>query len=156
MTDMSMSVGEHVLRAAAVFVFLFIALRFIGKKHIGELAPFDLVVLLILSETVQNAMIGDDKSLFGGLVSAATLIAMAQGMNWLSWRSKKIARYLEGVPKVIVRHGRRCNEVMVAEMVSISELTEALRREGCSNIADVRIAMLENDGKISVIQRQGT
>jgi uncharacterized membrane protein YcaP (DUF421 family) len=156
MTDMSMSIGEHVVRAVVVFVFLFIALRLVGKKQIGELAPFDLVVLLILSETVQNSMIGDDKSLFGGLISAATLIAMAQAMNWLSWRNKAIARYLEGVPKIIVRHGRRCEDVMIAERISISELTEALRRQGCSNIADVRVAILENDGTISVIKRQGT
>lgn len=154
--EMSMSFGEHVLRAAAVFLFLFIALRFIGKKHIGEMAPFDLVVLLILSETVQNAMIGDDRSLLGGLVSAATLLSMAQGLNWLSWRSKKLSRLLEGVPKIIARHGRRRDDVMAAERVSISELTEAMRRQGCTNIADVRLAMLENDGKISVITRQAT
>jgi uncharacterized membrane protein YcaP (DUF421 family) len=154
MMEMSMSFGEHVVRAAVVFVSLFVALRFIGKKHIGELAPFDLVVLLILSETVQNAMIGDDKSLFGGLVSAATLLILAQGVNWLSWRSKKISRYLEGVPRIIVRHGHCCADVMAAEKVSISELTKAMRRQGCTNIADVRLAMLENDGKISVIARQ--
>lgn len=156
MTDMSMGAGEHVLRAALVYAFLFVALRFIGKKHIGELAAFDLVVLLILSETVQNSMVGDDQSLLGGLISATTLIALAQGMNWLSWRSKKMGRLLEGVPKIVVRHGRRCDEVMKQEKVSISELTEAMRRQGCANIADVRVAILENDGRISVIKRAGT
>jgi uncharacterized membrane protein YcaP (DUF421 family) len=72
MFDMSVGFTEHVIRAAVVYLFLFVLLRFAGKKHVGELAPFDLVVLLILSETVQNAMVGDDKSLVGGLVSAAT------------------------------------------------------------------------------------
>lgn len=155
MFEMSMGAWEHVVRAAAVYVFLFLALRFIGKKHIGELAPFDLIVLLILSETVQNAMIGEDKSLLGGLISAATLIGMAQAMNWLSWRSKKLSRILEGVPKVVVKHGRRCDDMMRAERISTSELTEAMRREGCANIANVRIAMLENDGKISILKRKG-
>ena len=67
MFDMSIGFTEHMVRAAVVYLFLFVLLRFVGKKHVGELAPFDLVVLLILSETVQNAMVGDDKSLIGGL-----------------------------------------------------------------------------------------
>ena len=82
-----------------IYRFLFVGLRWVGKKHTGELAPFGLVVLLILSETVQNSMVGDDKSLAGGLISAATLIALAQCMNYLSWRSKSASRFLEGVPK---------------------------------------------------------
>ena len=99
MLNMSIGIGEHILRAAVVYVFLFLLLRFVGKKHVGELAPFDLLVLLILSETVQNAMVGDDKSLIGGLVSAATLIALAQAMSFLSWRSKRLERLIEGTPR---------------------------------------------------------
>ncbi|HET7847445.1 MAG TPA: YetF domain-containing protein [Pseudolabrys sp.] len=156
MLDMAFGFGEHILRAFVVYIFLFLALRFIGKKHIGELAPFDLVVLLILSETVQNSMIGGDQSLIGGLVSAATLIALAQAFGYLSWRSKRFERFVEGTPKILVRHGQRCRDVMQEQHISISELTEAMRREGCSNIADVRIAILENDGSISVIKRAGT
>jgi uncharacterized membrane protein YcaP (DUF421 family) len=82
MFELSMGISEHVFRAVVVFVFLFAALRYGGKKHVGELAPFDLVVLLILSETLQNAMIGDDTSLAGGLVSAATLLTIIYVMNW--------------------------------------------------------------------------
>jgi len=156
MFQMSIGPGEHIVRAVVVYGFLFVVLRFIGKKQIGELAPFDLLVLLILSETVQNAMISDDKSLVGGLISAATLIALAQGMNWLSWRSKKLSRVLAGKPTILVRHGSRCDDAMRRERVSISEIVESMRREGCSNIADVRIAVLENDGRISVIKRRGT
>ena len=156
MFDLSVGVGELIFRAAAVYVFLFVAIRWIGKKHVGEMAPFDLIVLLILSETVQNAIVGEDKSLLGGLICAATLIALAQGMNLLSWRSKKMARLLEGTPKVLVRHGKRKADVMDDEFVTVSELAEAMRRQGCSNIADVRAAILENDGKITVLKRQGT
>jgi len=150
---MSMGVGELVLRAAVVYVFMFVGIRLIGKKHVGELAPFDLIVLLIVSETVQNAMIGQDKSLFGGLISAATLLAIAQVMNWLSWHSKKMSRYLEGSPKVIVSHGQRLKSVMASERITLAELMEALRHHGMTNISDVRFAILENDGRISVIKR---
>ena len=81
MFDMSLGIHEIILRTAVVYIVLFVLIRFIGKKHVGELAPFDLVVLLILSETVQNAMVGDDKSLAAGLIAAATLIFLAQGMS---------------------------------------------------------------------------
>lgn len=107
MLDMSMSSGEHIGRAAIVYLLLFIMLRFIGRKHVGEMAPFDLVVLLILSENVQNAMVGDNKSLSGGIISAATLIVLAQAMNYVSWYNKKAGRLIEGTPKILVRHGRR-------------------------------------------------
>ena len=156
MLNMSMGWGEHVARAAIVYLFLFIALRFIGKKHVGELAPFDLLVLLILSETVQNAMIGTDSSLIGGLISAATLIALAQLMSFMSWKSKRLSRVVEGTPKILVRHGHCYRAELRKQQISISELTEAMRREGCANIADVRVAILENDGKISIIKRAGT
>ena len=156
MLNMSMGWGEHVARATIVYLFLFIVLRFIGKKHVGELAPFDLLVLLILSETVQNAMIGTDSSLIGGLISAATLIALAQLMSFMSWKSKRLSRVVEGTPKILVRHGHCYRAELRKQQISISELTEAMRREGCANIADVRVAILENDGKISIIKRAGT
>jgi uncharacterized membrane protein YcaP (DUF421 family) len=153
MLEMSLGPGELVLRAAVIYLFMFVAFRFIGKKHTGELAPFDLIVLLIVSETVQNAMIGQDKSLVGGLISAATLFAIAQSMNWLSWHSKRMSRYLEGTPKIIVSHGERLKSVMEREKVTLAELMEALRHNGTANISDVRFAVLENDGRISVIKR---
>lgn len=153
MLNMSMGVGEHIVRAAIVYIFLFVLLRFIGKKHVGELSPFDLIVLLILSETVQNAMIGQDTSLIGGLISAATLLVLAQVMSFLTWRSKRAERIIDGAPKVLVRHGHRRGDTMKQEQISIAELMEAMRREGLSNIADVRAAVLENDGTISILKR---
>ena len=155
MFDMSIGFTEHIVRAAVVYLFLFVLLRFVGKKHVGELAPFDLVVLLILSETVQNAMVGDDKSLIGGLVSAGTLILLAQIMSYLSWKSKRLERIIEGTPKILVSHGSPNWEMMTREQVTLSELKEAMRRQGCSNIGDLRLAMLENDGKISILKREG-
>lgn len=154
MFDMSMGWGEHIVRATIVYVFVFVLLRFVGKKQIGELAPFDIVVLLILSETMQNAMVGDDKSLTGGLVSATTLILLAQAINLLTWGNKGFARLIEGTPRILVSHGRRLKHAMDRERVSIAELTEAMRREGHTNITDIRFAILENDGKISIIPRE--
>jgi uncharacterized membrane protein YcaP (DUF421 family) len=150
MFDLSMSVWELIVRAAVVYVFLFTCMRLLGKKHVGDLSPFDLIVLLILSETVNGSLIGDDKSLLGGLVSAATLLLIVQAMGYATWSSKKVERLFDGTPKVLVRHGRVNRDVMAQEQVTHSELIEALRREGHTSLSKIRFAILENDGSITV------
>jgi uncharacterized membrane protein YcaP (DUF421 family) len=152
MFNMSMGMGEHIVRGVAVYVFLFLLFRFVGKKHVGELAPFDLLVLLILSETVQNSLVGDDTSLIGGLISAMTLVVCAYGISFLTTHSKLAERLIEGTPKILVRHGRRRPAEMVKQRISNSELTEALRHQGCASISRVRAAILENDGRITVLK----
>jgi uncharacterized membrane protein YcaP (DUF421 family) len=153
MFDMSMSVGEHIVRGVLVYVFLFVLLRLVGKKHVGELAPFDLLVLLILSETVQNSLVGDDTSLIGGLISAATLVILAYGISILTFSSKRLERAIEGTPKILIRHGHRRAAELQRQRITKAELLEALRNHGCANITDVRVAILENDGTITVIKR---
>jgi uncharacterized membrane protein YcaP (DUF421 family) len=150
MFDLSMSIWELIARAAIVYLFLFAVLRFGGKKHVGDLSPFDLIVLLILSETVNGALIGEEKSLVGGLISAATLLAIVHAMNYAAWRNKKAERLFEGTPKILVRHGHVNRELMAQERVTHSELLEALRREGVTSLTKVRFAVLENDGSITV------
>ena len=146
----SIGIGELMLRAIIVYIFVFALLRLVGKKHVGDLAPFDLVVLLILSECVQNALVADDKSVTGGLVAAATLFGVTQLMGFVSWRSKKAERMLEGVPRILVRNGHVLADVLAQEQITHSELLEALRREGCTSLTKVRYAVLENDGAITI------
>jgi uncharacterized membrane protein YcaP (DUF421 family) len=150
MFDLSMNVGELIARAAIVYFFLLVVLRFGGKKHVGDLSPFDLVVLLILSETVNGALIGEEKSLIGGLISAATLLAIVHAMNYAAWRNKTAERLFEGTPKILVRHGHVNRALMAQERVTHSELMEALRREGHTSLNKIRFAVLENDGSITV------
>ena len=119
----------------------------------ASLPPFDLLVLLILSETVQNSLVGDDTSLIGGLISATTLVMYAYGISFLTSHSKLAERILEGTLKILVRHGRRRPVEMAKQRISAAELTEALRHEGCANITKIRAAILENDGRISVIRK---
>lgn len=144
------NIYELVLRAAAVYFSLFVLLRFVGKKHVGQMSPFDLVVLLIISETVDASLIGDDKSLTGGLISATTLVVLVQFVGYLSWRSKAVGRWVEGRPKVLVRNGHVCDHMLDEQQITRSELIEALRKEGGSSLTGIRFAVLENDGSISV------
>jgi uncharacterized membrane protein YcaP (DUF421 family) len=150
MFTLSIGIGEIILRAALVYAVLFLLLRFGGKKHVGELAPFDLVVLLILSETVQGALIADDKSLLGGLIAAVTLVVIVHVVSYVSWRCKRMERLLEGTPRVLVRNGQVLKDTLASEKVTRSELLEALRREGSTSLRNVRYAVLENDGSITV------
>jgi uncharacterized membrane protein YcaP (DUF421 family) len=148
------SVVELVVRATVVYLVLFVLLRFVGKKHVGQMSPFDLVVLLIISETVDASLIGDDKSLTGGLISAATLIALVAIVGYLTWKSRTVERLVDGRPKILVRHGHVLNEVLADQEVTRSELMEALRHQGCTAVTEVRFAVLENDGTISVGKRR--
>ena len=146
-------VMELIFRGVIVYLALFALLRFIGKKHVGELSPFDLVVLLIISETVDGSLIGDDHSLTGGLISAATLIAIVQIVGYITWRYRGAERLVDGVPKILVRHGRVNKNVMNDEQVTYAELIEAVRRKGHSSMLNVRAAILETDGSITLTMR---
>jgi uncharacterized membrane protein YcaP (DUF421 family) len=127
-----------------------VLLRFFGKKPLGQMSPFDLVLLLLVSEAVQNAMLADDKSLIGGIIVAALLFGLSEAFGYASWRSKRAGRSLDGTPSILVRNGHVYSDVLAREQVTRSELMEALRREGCTSLSRVRYAVLENDGHITV------
>ena len=141
---------EILLRVLVVYSFLYILIRALGKRHVGQLAPFDLLMLLILSECVQNAMLAGDNSLVAGLLAAAGLLGLNYAVGHMSRRFKGAERILEGRPTLLVRNGQVYKAALIRENVTRAELLEALRKQGCSSIRSVRYAMLETDGKISV------
>jgi uncharacterized membrane protein YcaP (DUF421 family) len=155
MLNLAVPIWELVLRSAVVYGFLLVLLRLTGKRQIGQLAPFDLVLLLVLSNAVQNSMNGGDNSLVGGLVSAATLIVMNLGIGFATFRSKRLEGLIEGRPQVIIHNGRVFEDVMRKAKLTHHELSAALRQAGCSCAEDVRTAVLENNGSISVVVRSG-
>jgi uncharacterized membrane protein YcaP (DUF421 family) len=137
-----------------VYVFLIGLLRLTGRRQIGQLAPFDLVLLLVLSNAVQNAMNGGDNSVIGGLISATTLVAMNWLVSYATFRNKRLARAIEGRPQVIIHNGNVYRDVMQREQLTQSELDAALRAAGCACVDDVHFAVLENNGQISVRVRE--
>lgn len=148
------SILELVIRGVVVYLVLFALLRFIGKKHVGELSPFDLVVLLIISETVDGSLIGQDHSLTGGLISAATLVVVVQVVGYFAWRFRAVEKFVEGIPRILVRHGKVKDTTLRQEQVTMAELIEAIRREGHSSVTSIRFAILETDGSITMATRQ--
>ena len=145
---------ELVLRSAVVYVFLLALIRITGKRQIGQLAPFDLVLLLVLSNAVQNSMNAGDNSLVGGLLSATTLIVLNSLIAYATHRSKRIEALVEGRPQVLIHNGKLYNQVMLDANLTHHELTSALRQAGCLAVEDVHYAVLENNGSISVVAKK--
>lgn len=152
MTEMTLPWWEFVLRGLAVYFFLMLILRVMGRRQIGEFSPFDLIVLLLLSDSVQNSLIGGDNSLFGGLIVVSTLLVTEYFIGWLGYKFKFIAKIVEGEPKILIENGILNDKVVHDEHLSENDIKEALRTEGVSSEKEVRLAMIENNGKISVVK----
>jgi uncharacterized membrane protein YcaP (DUF421 family) len=144
---------EFIVRGVIVYVFLIVLLRVTGKRQVGQLAPFDLVLLLVLSNAVQNSMNGGDNSLVGGLISATTLVALNYGVGYLTYRNRELERLIEGQPEVLIHNGKLFEHVMARAQLTHHELNAALRQAGVASVEEVRSAILENNGSISVIPR---
>src|ERR1700738_3803664 len=153
MFNLSIPWWELIVRSVVVYAFLLVILRITGKRQVGQLAPFALVLLLVLSNAVQNSMNGGDNSLVGGLVSAATLVALNYGIGYATFKSKRLEALIEGRPQVIIHNGRIFEDVMRHAKLTHHELTASLRRAGCSSPEEVQAAILENNGSISVVMR---
>ena len=150
------SIAEKILRPILVYVFLIVGLRLAGKRELAQLNPFDLVVLLTISNTVQNAIIGNDNSLAGGLIGAATLLVV----NWLmvrwSFHHPAVERLVEGTPTVLIDHGTVDHTRLAREMVTLDELSTAARRQGLLSLDDVDRAVLESDGALTFVPKAAT
>jgi uncharacterized membrane protein YcaP (DUF421 family) len=142
---------EFSLRAALVYGFLLLVLRLTGKRQVGQLSPFDLVLLLVLSNAVQNSMNGGDNSVTAGLVLVLTLFCLNTLVGYLSFRSKKLELFIEGKPQILVHNGVVDEEAVARQRISRHELMSAVRQAGISEISEVRVAILENNGRINVI-----
>jgi len=150
MFDMTVAWWELVVRGLVVYVFLVLLLRVTGKRQIGQLSPFDLVLLLILSNAVQNSMNAGDNSLIGGLISAVTLVAVNYLVGLITFKSKKLEEIIEGRPQLIIHEGRLFEDVMNDAKLTRHELDSTLRQSGYFEIKDVKLAILETNGTVSV------
>lgn len=141
---------ELVIRGLIVYLFLIGLLRLTGKRQIGEFSPLDLILLLILSNAVQNSMSAGDNSLIGGLISATTLVGINYLVNLLMFKNKKFEAILEGGPQVLISQGKIFEEVMNDAKLTRLELDSTLRLAGYFELKKVKLAILENNGRVSV------
>jgi uncharacterized membrane protein YcaP (DUF421 family) len=151
MLNLAVRWWEFIVRGAVVYALLLVLLRVTCKRQVGQLAPFDLVLLLVLSNAVQNSMNAGDNSLAGGLISATTLVGINYAVGVATFRSKKLEAIIEGRPEVLIHNGKLFNDVMARAHLTQHELKAALRHAGCACVEDVHTAILEYSGAISVV-----
>lgn len=144
---------QILLRTTVVYGAVLIGLRLSGKRQIGQMAPFDLVVIILIANAVQNAMVGPDTSLAGGLISAGTLLVLNFGVSRLSERLPWVGRVVEGQATVLISHGQVLPDRLRGEGVDAAELEEAIREHGLAGIEQVELAVLEVDGAISIVPK---
>jgi uncharacterized membrane protein YcaP (DUF421 family) len=151
---LSIPILEKILRPLIVYVFLVIGLRLAGKRELAQLNPFDLVVLLTLSNTVQNAIIGDDNSITGGLIGAATLFLVNDVVVRFLYNHKKIDEMVEGKEDVLIENGKIREDNLGKEIMTLPELEMAARRQGFGALSDVDRAVIEPGGAITFIGKK--
>ena len=152
--SLAMPWWEFVLRAAVVYAVLLVLVRLSGKRTVGQYTPFDMILVVLVGNAVQNSMIGDDHSLLGGVVLVTTLI----GLNWLvgvvSARNRTLERLVVGEAVLLARNGEVYRRVLARHHISDNEFREALHEAGCTGVHEVRQAVLETDGRISIVKCQ--
>jgi uncharacterized membrane protein YcaP (DUF421 family) len=143
---------EIVFRTAIIYLVVLLGVRLSGKREVGQMTPFDLTLLLLISNSVQNAMTGPDTSLMGGVVAALVLLLMNYLIAELSGTNRRFRRLVEGQPTLLVHQGNLIMTHMTKEHVSMDELERALREHGINSYHDVALAVLEVDGSISCLK----
>lgn len=144
--------AQIVVRTAVIYSVILLGVRLSGKREVGQMTPFDLTLLLLLSNAVQNAMTGSDTSLLGGVAAALTLLVMNYFVAELSGANRRFRKMVQGSPTLLVHNGKIVQEHMAREHVSIDELERALREHGIASVTEVSLAVLEVDGSISLLK----
>jgi len=147
-------IAEKILRPIIVYVFLIIGLRLSGKRELAQLNPFDLIVLLTLSNTVQNAIIGNDNSVSGGIIGAASLLAVNYLVVRFLYDHRKIEQIVEGSPDVLIENGKVHEHKLKRELITKEELAAAARKQGFDSLSEVQQCVLEPGGTLSFTARK--
>lgn len=147
-------VGFIILRTVCVYLFILVGFRISGKREVGQMAPFDFALILLIANAVQNAMVGPDTSLVGGLAAASVLLLINYGLGHLAAKNRGVERLLRGHARVLITKGKVHPPSLELEGISNEELLQALRENGCATVEECRLAVLEVDGTISVIARK--
>ena len=138
-------------RSAAIYLFMIIALRLFGKKELSQLNTADVILILLISNAVQNAMVGNNTSLLGGITAASVLFLINYILKKIMFRYKKFSDFMLEKPEILIHNGNLDFKILSKLNISNDELKEAMREHGVEHFTDVKLAMLEIDGNISII-----
>jgi uncharacterized membrane protein YcaP (DUF421 family) len=144
---------DIVFRGIVVFVFLYVLMRVIGRRELSSLQPFDLILLVVLGDAVQQGLTQDDYSLTGAILAIGTIAILQLGVSFANFRFPKLRPLLDGVPIVVVEHGKPIDKNMRRERVTLDDLRRAARQQSIASLDDVEWAVMETSGAISFIKR---
>lgn len=142
-----------IVSSSVIYLFITLAIRIFGKKELAQLSVLDLVFVLLISNAVQNAMVGSDASLLGGLIAAITLFVMNYVFKYLLYRSGLLSHLLEGEPVILVSNGKVNEKNLRKSQITVNELLESIHEHGVKSIHDVNLAIFEVDGNISILSK---
>jgi uncharacterized membrane protein YcaP (DUF421 family) len=146
---------DSVLRALAIYVFLLLIFRVAGKRTMAQVTVFDFVLLLIISEATQQAMIGQDFSITNAILVITTLIAAERGLTWVQKRFHRVDKWLDSLPLVLVQDGKPIDQRLKQERIDVSEILAAAREtQGLSSLDEIKYAVLERTGGISIVPKE--
>ena len=150
MIENTTPLAQVALRVAILYLLLIVMVRITGKREVGQLAPLDLLAMLLLAETVSPGLTGQDTSVTASLAAAATLLLLTKAVGRLTRSSHRLERWIDGVPVVVARNGRPIEESLRREGITHQELESAVRKNNVEDLSQVRLAVVEPDGTISV------
>jgi len=150
--DLQLSVGDKVLRALLIYLFLVVALRIVGKRELGQTNTLDLIVLLLIANAVQNGIIGDDISVTGAVISGIALFGINELFTRAAYGSLLVSRVLEGNPSILIEKGRPVSKALRREGISLPELRAIARRQGFADLGEVDSAILETNGVVTMFR----
>ncbi len=151
--DLQLSVGDKILRALFIYLFLVVALRLVGKRELGQTNTLDLVVLLLGANAVQNGIIGNDLTVTGAVIGAVTLFAINELFTRAAYGSELVSRLLEGNPSVLIQKGQPVPKTLFRAGISLPELRAIARRQGFANLGEVDTAILETNGVVTMFRQ---
>jgi uncharacterized membrane protein YcaP (DUF421 family) len=145
---------DLVIRATVVFFFIFLVTRVVGRRQLSDLEPFDLILLVVLGDLVQQGITQSDESVTGTLVVISTIALLSVLVSWVAFRSRRLRTLTEGEPIVLVHDGRLLERNMSRERITLADIQEQARRSQIASLEELQWAILENDGQISCIPRK--
>jgi uncharacterized membrane protein YcaP (DUF421 family) len=143
-------------KTALIYIFLIVGMRMLGKRELGQMSVYDLVLVVVIANSVQNAMVGQDTTLIGGLVAAVTLLLLNRLLTWLVETRPGLRQWMTGDPVLMVRDGHLLGEAMKREGITREHIMAAMREHGIADLNDVQMAVLEVNGEISIVAKEAS
>jgi uncharacterized membrane protein YcaP (DUF421 family) len=153
---LSLPVSNFLIRGISVYIIVLVLLRIGGKKQMGQMSATEFVAILLISNAVQNSMNGGDNSLLGGVILAAALVFVSSLISYITYRSRVFSTIFEGTPTLLIHNGKLINKNMAKERLNESELRTLLRKQGVHKLGEIKTAILEADGTLSVSKSDDT